>query len=428
MMSPTVEINQRITQCVDWATQAITTFSDGHRVWDEEPAEPVQPFDKMVIESALMAFIAERVIPGNASVTRLLDAIESCTITLDRMYELIRQRPYLWTSIGSVWLILDKFNRGDVVKRNKLRSLWDDTSTVHPCERVPYRLLDQAWTRSLARGTGDPQLASDGLRLATSFENLDGALLMQTSDLYAVTHTVMYLTDFGRSRSLENRSGNARQWIDSLTAYRLLLNDLDLAGELAMSGLMLGDALGVGSLVTLATLSSIFDSLGFVPSPTFRAGEYEDSERPDSYRYFHSYHTTLVYGLLCAVLVSEENSSPLAVRAVAADNGATLPSEWCGRRAGAGPLSDQVVHTVDAWSSICEKRNVDFPESDLLRTVLDAYLVRACNEYRVDDVISLLGMTSLVQSNHVDAAARQLLDQWHSLSPDIACCGTRSDE
>jgi hypothetical protein len=413
-----VDIERRITRCVDWATEAILTFSDGHRVWDEVPTEPVQPFDKMVIESALMALIAERALPGDASVIRLLDAIESCTSTLDRMYMLIRQRPFLWTSIGSVWLILDKFNRGDVVKRDKLRSLWDGPSTVHPCERVPYRLLDQAWTRSLARGGSDYQLESDGLRLATSFENLDGALLMETGDLYAVTHTVMYLTDFGRPNHLDNRAGNASQWIDSLAASRLLMNDLDLAGELAMSGLMLGHDVGTGDLVTMATLSSIFDSLGFVPSPTFRANEYEASNAPESYMYFHSYHTTLVYGLLCAVLASHTDPNPLAVHAVAADESAVLPSEWCGRRSGAGRLSDQIVHTLARWSNICEERQLNIPESDLLRTVLDAYLIRASNESRTDEVISLLGMTSLVRPGHVDDAARDLLGQWRSLSAD----------
>jgi hypothetical protein len=418
-MSLSGEIDRRIVRCVDWATKTIMTFADGHRVWDEVPTEPVQPFDKMVIESALMALIAERAIPGDASVTRLLDAVESCTSTLDRMYDLIRQRPYLWTSIGSVWLILDKFNRGDVVKRSKLRALWDDSSTVHPCERVPYRLLDQAWTRSLARGCGDPQLESDGLRLATSFENLDGALLMETSDLYAVTHTVMYLTDFGRIKHLENRSGNARQWIDALSASRLLINDLDLAGELAMSGLMLGGDLRTGGLVTLATLSSIFDSLGFVPSPTFRANEYEDSDAPDSYVYFHSYHTTLVYGLLCAVLASDQDPNHLAIRAVAGNEGATLPTEWCGRRAGAGTLSDQIVHTLSAWSDICEERRLNLPETELLTTVLSAHLVRASNECHVDEVISLLGMTSLAHPSGVNEAARQLLDQWRSLSADV---------
>jgi uncharacterized protein DUF6895 len=418
-MSRVPEVDRRITQCVDWATKAIITFADGHRVWDEAPREPIQPFDKMVIESSLMALIAQRVIPGDASVIRLLDAIESCALTLDRMYDLVRQRPYLWTSVGSVWLILDKFNRGDAVKRERLRALWNDTSTLHPCERVPYRLLDQAWTRSLARGGDDPQLTSDGLRLATSFENLDGALLMETSDLYAVTHTVMYLTDFGRTKRVENRKGNARRWIDSLSASRLLINDLDLAGELTMSSLMLGNEMGAGDLVTLSTLSSIIDSLGFVPSPTFRAADYETSDVPDSYAYFHSYHTTLVYGLLCAVLASDDDPNPLAVRAVGPSAESTLPSEWCGRRAGAGALSDQIIHTLSEWSGICEERDVAVPETALLRSVLDAYLVRACNEFRADEVASLLGMTSLVSPSHVDEAARRLLDEWRSLSPDV---------
>ncbi|PRC43044.1 hypothetical protein C6A85_000000107380 [Mycobacterium sp. ITM-2017-0098] len=417
-MTRTLDLDRRIAQCAEWATEAILTFSDGHRVWDEVASEAVQPFDKMIIESALMALIAERAIPGHSAVRRLLDAIEACTVTLDRLYLLIRQRPFLWSSIGSVWLILDKFDRGDPDKRTRLRSLWADAPTAHPCERVPYRLLDQAWTRSLVNGS-DPQLASEGLRAATSFENLDGALLMETRDLYAVTHTVMYLSDFGRVALRDNEAGNAAAWIDSLAASRLLMNDLDLAGELAMSSLMLGSDFGTGSLVTMATLSAIFDSLGFVPSPTFRADDYEASSDPQSYLYFHSYHTTLVYGLLCAALVARSRAAGPATQAISGAASTTVPSEWCGRRAGVPGLSHQVAHTISTWSAICDERGVDICEADLLRTALNAYLIRGANECRADDIVALLGMTSLVTPNGTDEAAQQLLTHWRALSTDV---------
>jgi hypothetical protein len=48
------------------------------------------------------------------------------------------------------------------------------------------------------------------------------------------------------------------------------------------------------------------------------------------------------------------------------------------------------VHTLTAWSTICDQRRVDLAERDLLRTVLSAYLIRASKERRKVDALSIL--------------------------------------
>ena len=51
------------------------------------------------------------------------------------------------------------------------------------------------------------------------------------------------------------------------------------------------------TVVTVSTLSSIFDNLGFVPAPSFVSASHSQAEDPDDYLVLHTYHTTFVFGL-----------------------------------------------------------------------------------------------------------------------------------
>jgi len=254
----------------------------------------------MLSEAALLALISRRALGGHSAINDLLESVVECSEALDRMYELVRWHPYLWTSAGAIWVILDELAVGDPVKRERLRRLWKDKELIQPRERVPYRLLDQAWIRSIVHGRQDFLLCSHGLLSCSSFENVAGGLFMGTSDLYAVTHTPMYVTDFGRLGRTSVEPG----WLGSLGLSRLLINDLDLAGEFALADVLTQEKPGVGTLTITAALSTIFDQLGFIPAPTFREEGHRQAEAPDDYLFFHTYHSTFVYGLLCCVFVT----------------------------------------------------------------------------------------------------------------------------
>ncbi|MED7948862.1 hypothetical protein PUR61_12335 [Streptomyces sp. BE20] len=401
----TDRLRERIRTCLDWGTRALTIGHGAAPLWETDEAEVIQPFEKMLIEAALFALIAHRAVGDDPALSRLLDAITDCTDSLDHIYELVRWQPYLWSSAGAIWVILDRFGRGDAAKRARLRTLWCEEQIPHPRERVPYRLLDQAWVRTIAEGKRDPRLSSAGLRSCTSFENVRGALFMATGDLYALTHTAMYVTDFGRA----GRVSADQEWIDALCACRLLLNDLDLAGELALTDALTSDRPREGTLTALAALSSIFDRLGFVPSPTFRDAEHRRAPDPTNYLLFHSYHSTFVYGLLCSVLAVTGGDRGDVARIMSKPKELRFPEEWCGRRAGETHLSSQVAHTFNAWAGITAARGVDLDHDALLRVVIDSYLITAASEERTEDLLSLLGMRAVAGPSVVDHETRRLL-------------------
>ncbi|GAA3447348.1 DUF6895 family protein [Planomonospora venezuelensis] len=398
----TRELEDRLVAALRWGAVTIRAADPGRPPWRQDGTAVVQPFDKLLVEAALLALLARRAIGPHPAVTDLVGAITDCRESLDRTYEIVRWRPYLWTSAGAVWVFLDRLSAGDPVKRGLLRELWN-APVVEPRERVPYRLLDQAWTRMIARGRPDSRISSAGLRSTTSLWNLDGALLMSRNDLYAITHAAMYLTDFGNAGRVPAAPG----WIGALAAARLLLGDFDLAGELAVTDVLTRGAPEAGTLAAAAALSTVFDRLGFVPAPTFRAQDHAAAEDPSAYLFFHSYHSTFVYGLLCAVLItSGAHGSALARLMTSGVPEPELPEEWHGGRAGVTGLGAQIVHTCESWEGIAAARG---GEPDLLRTVVDAYLLDAASRQDTPGVLALLGMRDVAGSSVVDGAARRLL-------------------
>jgi hypothetical protein len=166
-------------------------------------------------------------------------------------------------------------------------------------EELPFRRLDLAHTTYLA-GFGD--------LLSATVKWVPGTLLGQfrdivdftDNDLYSLTHTVFYATDFGRvpSHDIVPEPGR-RAWIGY--AVRALLGaaarrrDWDLSAELLITAWCLGDAPPMEDAVWRGISASQLKD-GSVPGPFFSEAEVAGLE-PLAAREYHvvnSYHTTLV--------------------------------------------------------------------------------------------------------------------------------------
>jgi hypothetical protein len=411
-----VVLEQRIVDCLEWAADAVSSAENHPERWTPEPRpgeepEICRPLDKLLNEAALLALVTHRAIGDHPAIARLLKNVAGSWAALDRIYELIRWHPYLWTSLGGVWVVLDRFSLGDPVKRKRLRSLWEEPTLVRPRERVPYRLLDQAWLRSIAAGRSDPLLESTDLLGCSSFGNIEGGLFMSTSDLYAVTHVPMYVTDFGR----HGRLGVTPGWVGPLGLWRLLINDLDLAAEFAITDALTTSELNEPTVAIISVLGSMHDALGFIPAPTYRAQDHADALAPADYLFFHTYHSTFVFALLCAVLHTVRISEP-RIGVLLAPRPAVIPEEWHGKRRGLPETDDQVAHTFRSWLILAKERGAALDQELMLRGTLDAYLLEAAAENRTDELLQLLGMRRVAGPSEVDAAVRRLLSMRADLS------------
>ena len=310
-------LQERVRTVLNWAANVVSGSSADSNIWAPRNIEPeldgggsVRPLEKMLSEAALLALLGHRALGDDPSVERLLDAIEDHRDSLDWIYEQIREQPHLWASGGLVWIVLNRFSRANSAKRTRLRALWNQRPS-QPAERLPFQILGHAWAESLALNKSNAVLRSEVYLTTTALGNLQAGLSMAERDLYAVTHCAMYITDFGRQVGPRVSPG----WIGPLALSRLLVSDLDLAGELALAEVLLSAAeVHVGALVAARSLGDAFDAIGYIPGPPMISENRRSSiAQEEEFLKYHSYHPTFVYGMLCCAVVGKDGREPIVL-------------------------------------------------------------------------------------------------------------------
>ena len=209
--------------------------------WPTDDSLPLTLVDKVLVETALLGLVFSRASTNSAisgaDGRELAEAIYSGLDT-ERLVETISRQPQAAASIGIVVAFLDQQQvacprLGDLVRRAFSSQL------VLGTERLPYRQMELSWVSdSLAGGFPQPIRPSD----------VSGSILRQPPDpmyvsavdLYALTHAVMFVTDFGASKPRGWANRRTECFIDSTCVWQLANDNLDIAGELVMAGAYLG--------------------------------------------------------------------------------------------------------------------------------------------------------------------------------------------
>lgn len=183
-------------------------------------------------------------------------------------------------------------------------------------ERLPYRMLEQAWL-SRVWSVVKPPASRDAKLVADSMlgRPLD-ALAASRLDLYAFTHSVMYASDFGMRpippiRSLIAIASDA----DAALAYSLDANDFDLTAELLLTWPMLGLPWSPAATFAFGILADTEDARGFLPGSTFDVRRYSELTADARLRFVGAtcYHTMYVMGFLCAAALRQGRSPRISV-------------------------------------------------------------------------------------------------------------------
>jgi len=186
----------------------------------------------------------------------------------------------------------------DRVARLALRS-----SVCAANERVPYRLLDAAWTRHLAFGSAE--LNHPAIPLSPLGAGVD-LLEASTADAYAFTHALPYATDFGRIPLPENLDWRHLLGVAEALAVKALdEDDLDLLAEVLMAPAILRS--GWTPILSFAwdVLERVWAEFGFVPGPGLPPRPGDETRTQAVRRVLGTvYHTTFAAGLCCATLIA----------------------------------------------------------------------------------------------------------------------------
>jgi hypothetical protein len=302
------ELLERLDGCLAFARRTVEGADPAHALWQVDLGQ-VSGYEKMMMEAGLLAHLVGRTGCCDEAVERLAHAIRANYDSTSALSCILRH-PRLAASLGTLLLVLDRFGLATQQERavvhGALESPYLDCS-----EHVPFRLLDRHWVLGLV---GDaPAPLSDALRLSAACRTTH-PIYMTREDGYAITHAIMYVTDFGAHATPPELRGDAAwRTVDAAVAWCTAAGDFDLLAELLLAQLLLRRRLSAYGAIAWRRSRDTWDALGFLPSPSLSAAsfrELDDEAEQRQYAFHNMYHTMLVGGLLCAAFLDTQVTAP----------------------------------------------------------------------------------------------------------------------
>ncbi len=323
----------RLEQVVNFAKTNIDRLERHSDLWNEDDGSFVRLVDKIVIESSLFILLASRV-PQLPS--KLRGAIEDLAARLcplarsERTKVLLMRFPQTASSLGISHIALTSLNFPDDQFEFLLQRAMS-SGQAEAIERLPFRVMDYRWVKRLV----DPSLCLDFSDLLphSILSTKAHPISMTRDDAYALTHALMYETDFGVLPPNSLYSSRVSAMVDAGLAWTLMSEDLDLLGELIIAAAVLRCPWSPYARFAWHVLNSTWDELGFLPGPSFEANVYSALSGLDAsaYAFRHLYHTNYVGGILCSVLLQypERSEAPLGWTAPTKDAVTSDVAEKC---------------------------------------------------------------------------------------------------
>ena len=280
------------------------------RFEEEEPDEYRELVGKAGGELAMLLRMADRALPGDDDREEIRSLARDLAplVRAPHVYRFLFLRPSR-ASIHTLahFCLAELGLPDDRLDRVARLALLSSVSAAN--ERVPYRILDAAWTRHLV--FGDAELDHPAISLSPIGAGVD-LLEATTNDAYAFTHALPYATDFGRiplGQSVDRH--NLLGIAEALAVKALDEDDLDLLSEVLMAPPIL--QLGWTPTLSFAwsVLERVWDEYGFVPGPGVPPAPQEETRTQKVRRVLGTlYHTTFAAGLCCATMIACESVPP----------------------------------------------------------------------------------------------------------------------
>lgn len=380
------DLRARLIQALAFAEAVVANAAQGEGLWVEEVDAYLTRAEKAFIEAALLGMIAIRFHDPlgevDAQCRTLAEALDP-RIRNQRAMDLMRRYPHTAAAIGVGHVSLERLGLSSPEFDVAVRAAYQ-SGHIEAVERLPYRLMDVRWLQGLLLGTRPyfDDIAS------TSIVTKDRhALEMSPGDLYALTHSIFYVTDFGRIKPpqwLDPRAIAPR--IDAAIAACVLSENLDILGELLLCASILGTHESPYSRLGVALVEAAWQELGFLPSPTFEAKRFLELEGPprSAYAYLHVYHTTFVGGMMAACLLTrphEEREEPQ------------------GRSPRPGRALEGILEQIGTFPGPCRRPDAlwlkalpmaGLDSEDLVLVMTDALLCHSCRDYKLGPLAAVI--------------------------------------
>jgi hypothetical protein len=308
---------RRLCNVLDTAARTVTVLAPNGYA-DENDGDIGVAAEKIVSETALLLLSAANILHHD-SIRDRVDAVARLLIPYSRSIETrvrLCVQPTLAWDYASAHVCLTCLGYTDAAfDRLFAQSITATASGGH--ERLPHRALEQEWLRRIwhrhlgAVHKDDPHLASTSM-LGRSMDVLSAS----RDDVYALTHSIIYLTDLGARLPRLPRPASAIA-ADAEAALGRTLDDqdYDLGAEVLLTWPLLRRRWSHAATFGFHVLAHVEDEAGFLPSPFTRVDRFRTLSGEERTRYVlaTAYHTTYVMGLLCAAALRPNCSPPAAI-------------------------------------------------------------------------------------------------------------------
>jgi hypothetical protein len=297
------DVAERLAALLETVFTQIERLDSYAEHWSQNDEGVIRLVDKIATEAALLLLLSRRVEtlwPGLVTRNDQLSASLGPRIRNDRLRTMLVSMPQTAATLGAGHVFLSVAGNRDATFETLVQTALDD-GFGETVERVPYRQLDQRWTRNLGRS--DPLPVDDVLH-GSILSSRAHPFYMTQGDGYAATHAVMYATDFGQSPLPEALDrGRVEAIILGGLSWHILSQDFDLLLEFLICAECVGLSDSPHAIYSWHLVRRLWDRIGFVPGPTFDGAHSLSlpGEARKAYVFEHMYHTNFVAGMYCAV-------------------------------------------------------------------------------------------------------------------------------
>ncbi len=270
------QLLSRLTKALLFAKTNLQRLDLHAPFWDDEDDPFVRFIDKIIIETALLVFLAARTAISSEEIRLLIATLTqelSKIARSERTAVLLLRFPHTAVSLGIAHIVLSRLGNQDEAFDALLRRAIK-SGHVEAVERLPFRSMDLRWIYGLLDADASPGF--DDLIPHSLLATNAHPIYMNREDAYALTHGLMYTTDFGAlpppaSLHIEQLTS----LVDAALAWHIISEDMDLLGELLLSAAMLRQPWSPHAQFAWHLFAKIWDELEFLPGPSFEASTFK---------------------------------------------------------------------------------------------------------------------------------------------------------
>jgi hypothetical protein len=341
-------------EVINYAIEFICDLPVLQLQWPDD-SEKLETFvDKIAAEAALLVHLARRLHPDE----NLRQRIDALALELtphartERNAAMVMRFPHSAATLGFAHVALQSVGYVDADYDSIVRGAFL-TGEVDAVERVPFRSIELLWLHEqmgMETKHGHEELLP--LSILSTLPNPCFSLREQA---YQLTHALMYATDFGRRPDrLRHRNRDLSRSIDAFLAWTCVTEDFDLTCELLIGVECARLQWSAPSQVAAIQAWQHWTSVGYLPGLNYRSDEHDSlAEGPArAYAFRHVYHTTFVFGMLCAMLAASKATGESATH----DRIRWLPADRWTHRIDGSALTSSVEGVVARAHCFLESR------------------------------------------------------------------------